>query len=82
MGRRLRSYWLIRQRYRHAANLAALLGGASGLFLVMAPTAQGTFASPDAWSVVVVVLMAALLPRLFVLWLWRTQRWRLRERLG
>lgn len=85
MGRRVRTYWLVRERYRRAANIATVVGAATGLALVVAPAVREPPDSLDArtlLAVCLIVLVAALVPRLIVRGLWRVQRARLRERLG
>ena len=85
MERRVRSYWIIRKRYRLIANLATLAGAVVGIVLIaflldLDPTALRDPSS--LLRVMILVAILAMLPRLVVMLVWRSRRWTLKERLG
>lgn len=85
MERRVRTYWVVRERYRVAANAATVLGALAGVAAVAWLSLREPTPPLDAeWAVATAVLvaLAALVPRLVVRGLWRLRRERLRERLG
>lgn len=85
MNRRVRTYWLVRSRYRLAGNLATAAGASLGLALVAVSRHAAPAAALDPRTVayaLAVVAGAALLPRLLVRGLWRLQRGRLKGRVG
>lgn len=77
--RRIRTKWVMRQRYQRAANIATAVGLVAGVAIV-------AFIWPHevgAWrdrrfllTATLILLLATLGPCLLVKYLWRTIRWR------
>jgi hypothetical protein len=85
MERRVRTAWLVRQRFRRAANLATL----AGILLALLLVAAARPATPEGWvqfgfvtGALGVLLVGAVAPRLAVQAVWRVVRWRNHEEWG
>ena len=68
--------WLVRERYRHAAQVAALLGGLVGFVIVLLLAwSRDAGSGASSFDVVLVdiaiILVATLGPPLVVMLLWR-----------
>ncbi len=77
--RRVRTHWMLRERYRRAALFAAVLGGALALALLVGESGAAALSSPSFLiASLVVVIVSALVPRQLVLsvgrWQWRRAR--------
>jgi len=77
--RRVRTHWMLRRRYRRAALIAAVLGGAlvaAPLALLAGESGAAALASPRflAWSLLVLAA-GVILPRQLVMMVGRRQ-WR------
>lgn len=76
--RRVHTWWLVRERYRRAAWLAALLGiGLAAVPVIMMVEAEGLQALASGQAIAGSLILLALgffLPRWLVLALWRRQR--------
>jgi hypothetical protein len=85
MDRRIRTAWLVRQRFRFAANLASGLGLFLALGLIVAarpPSLEGWLQLGFVSGAIGVLLVGAVAPRLAVQVVWRLIRWRNQEEWG
>ena len=85
MERRVRTFWVMRRRYRRAALLVTVLGAATGLVVVFAiwPSAPGAWQQRGFLAAAsALVVLGALLPRLLVTSWWRMLRRRNYEEWG
>lgn len=85
MDRRVRTFWVMRQRYRRAALLATIAGAATGGAVIFAiwPAAPGAWLQRDFLATAAaVLLLGALVPRLLVKTWWRMLRRRNYEEWG
>jgi hypothetical protein len=85
MDRRIRTAWLVRQRFRFAANVASSVGLMLALVLIVAArpaTLGGWLQLGFASGAMGVLLVGAVAPRLAVQAVWRLIRWRNQEDWG
>lgn len=85
MEKRVRTFWVVRQRFCAAANIATVVGAVVGVAVVAAVWPQG----PEAWlqrtfllPALLTVLLGAMVPRLLVNAAWRLVQRRNREEWG
>lgn len=85
MEKRVRTFWVVRQRFRAAANIATVVGGVIGVAIVAAAWPPGS----EAWlqrtfllPALLTVLLGALVPRLLVNAAWRLVHRHNREEWG
>ena len=85
MDRRIRTSWLVRRRFRQAANAASIIGVALAMVLIMVAMNQ----SGVAWrnpgfltGAMGILVVGAIAPRLAVHTVWRLIRWRNHEDWG
>ncbi len=85
MSRQVRTFWVMRQRYRRSANMVTVLGALAGLSVVAViwPTLPGAWQQRDfVVGSIALVALAALVPRLLVKMFWRMLRRRNYEHWG
>ena len=85
MERRIRTSWLVRRRFRQAANAASIIG----VVLAMIPIIVAVNRTTEAWrdpgfltSAMGIAAFGAIAPRLAVHAVWRLIRWRNHEEWG
>ncbi len=80
MDRRVRTFWVVRQRYHRAAWIATGIGGVVGLFLVALivrlDLADGKLSAGGVVACIIVLAAFILVPRIVVLLMWRVARQR------
>jgi len=77
--RRVRTKWIMRERYRRIANIATLVGLVAGVAILALIWPHETGAWLERKFLLIasfIVLLAALGPRLLVKTLWRMIHWR------
>lgn len=85
MSRQVRTFWVMRQRYRRSANMVTVLGALAGLATLAAiwPTVPVVWLQRDfVAGAIALVVLAALVPRLLVKMYWRMLRRRNYEHWG
>ena len=85
MDRRVRTAWLVRQRFRFAANLASAVGLLLALILIVVarpPALAGWFQLGFVSGALGVLLVGAVAPWLAIQAVWRLIRWRNHEEWG
>jgi hypothetical protein len=85
MERRIRTSWLVRRRFRQAANAASIIG----VVLAMIPIIVAVNRTTVAWrdpgfltGAMGIVVIGAVAPRLAIHAVWRLIRWRNHEEWG
>ena len=85
MDRRVRTAWLVRQRFRFAANVASGVGVMLAMVLIVAArpaTLGGWLQRGFVSGAMGVLLVGAVAPRFAVQAVWRLIRWRNQEDWG
>ncbi len=78
MDRRVRTFWVVRQRYQRAAWIASGIGGVVGLFLVALilrlDLADGKLSGGGVVACIILLVAFTLVPRIVVRLMWRAAR--------
>ena len=85
MERRIRTSWLVRRRFRQAANAASIMGVALAMVLIMVAVNQSAVAWRDPGflaGALGIAIIGAIAPRLAIHAVWRLIRWRNHQEWG